>query len=145
MQNDRGKRRVRVEKGTEKIEGWWKHLKHGTFGVPGAVHALDRRLNIYLQAMAWQKQLCGDPFREVLRMCRAFHGLARERKTIVWRYGLTVPAGPKDPKQSPEQAADRKVCWDLPDVTYLHWNSAKQDDEDDDGAEVVDVVVPQQS
>lgn len=47
--NDAGKRRIRVIKGTEKVEGLWRHLKHGPSGIPRAVGNDDERLNMYCQ------------------------------------------------------------------------------------------------
>ena len=61
-----GELRIPVAKGTEKIEGHWRHVKHSKAGLPMELGADDKRLHVYLQSMAWRKQVCGDPFTDVL-------------------------------------------------------------------------------
>ena len=99
-----GERRIRVIKGTEKIEGWWRHLKHGSGGVPKEVGNDDRRLNAYCQCLVWRSQTCGCPYRDVLRMCRAFRFLPLAQKTFVYEHGLKLKGG---------------VIRTLPPVTYI--------------------------
>ena len=106
--NDRGERRVRVIKGTQKCEGLWRHLKHGSAGVPMSVGNDDERLDLYCQTLVWRMQTCGCPYREVLRMCRAFRSLPTAQKTIVCSYGL--------------RNADTRVKITFkPPVTYCKW------------------------
>ena len=75
-----GERRIRVEKGTQQVEGLWRHLKHDDSGIPEEVCAHDERLNMYVQVHMWRHQICGDPFQEVMRLCRAFRSLPREKQ-----------------------------------------------------------------
>ena len=103
MVGPNGDRRIRVIKGCQKAEGAWRHLKHGNAAIPEEVHNDDNRLNMYSQAFVWRSQTCGDPFREVLRMCLAFRSLPLEQKRFVFNYGLR---------------RDKKVIRMLPPVKY---------------------------
>ena len=100
MVNEQGERRIRVEKGTQKAEGYCRHVKHSRGGIPMEVRADDRRLNGYVQALVWRGQLCGDPFWEVLRVARAFRQLPPKQKQIVFNYGLRDPRGEKGDRKS---------------------------------------------
>ena len=59
--NEHGERRIRVEKGVQQVEGFWRHLKHDDSGIPEEVRAHDERLNLYIQVHVWRRQICGDP------------------------------------------------------------------------------------
>ena len=111
--NKQGERRIRVIKGTEKIEGFWRHLKHSSAGVPEEVGHSDDRLNLYAQSLCWRSQCCGDPFREVLTMCRAFRDLPGETKVMVFNYGLK-PSGGAIKKGAKRSA----IALDLLEVVY---------------------------
>ncbi len=110
VRNEKGERRIRVIKGTEKVEGFWRQLKHSDYGIPEEVHNSDDRLNSYCQALIWRSQTVGDPFNEVCRMARAFRGLPVELKQYVFKYGLTVVA---------QETKDKtRAVKELPPVIY---------------------------
>ena len=117
--NDKGERRIRVIKGTQKAEGLWRHLKHGTFAIPKEVHQEDARLDIYSQSLAWRMQCCGCPYRDVLRMCLAFRCLPLATRTSVFCYGLT--------ELQPD--GRRKVNLALPTVRYCQWHLSEGSDD----------------
>jgi hypothetical protein len=120
QKNSKGERRIRVIKGCQKAEGLWRHLKHGNAAVPEEVHNDDERLNMYTQALVWRMQTCGCPYRDVLRMCRAFRSLPLEQKNLVYQYGL-------------RSGESRKPCTKKPPVTYCSWTlSSEVDDEEDE-------------
>lgn len=73
--NDKGERRIRHVKGTQKTEGLWRHLKHSRGGLPMEVGMDDRRLNVYVLALSWRLQCAGCPYREAQLMCRRFREL----------------------------------------------------------------------
>ena len=116
LTDDFGQRRIRVEKGTQKIEGWWRHVKHDDSGIPPEIKADDGRLNLYVQALVWRCQTCGDPLREVMSLCRAFRALPIDKKQIVWQHKLRIGDG-------------RKACLTLPVVTYARWEGVSEGDE----------------
>lgn len=99
LPNDEGQRRIRVIKGSQKAEGLWRHLKHGSAGIPKEVHSQDERLDMYVQSLVWRMQCCGCPYRDTLRMCRAFRGLPLAEKRIVYQYGLTSTGEDSDGKK----------------------------------------------
>ena len=111
LKNDRGEVRIRVLKGCQKMEGMWSRMKHGTGGIPEEVHNDDARLNMYAMHFMWRSQVCGDPYREVLRMCRCFRMLPHEQKSLVFQYGL------KGGEQM-EGKRSRSVVRRLPEVQY---------------------------
>ena len=113
VMNEDGERRIRVIKGTEKIEGFWRHLKHSSAGVPEEVGHSDARLNLYGQTLCWRAQTCGDPFRDVQSMCREFRDLPDACKALAFRYGLSTPGA-----SHKKGAKGTKLCLDLPVVVY---------------------------
>jgi hypothetical protein len=119
--NPDGERRIRVIKGTQKAEGLWRHLKHGSAGIPKEVHNDDQRLDMYAQSLVWRMQCCGCPYREVLRMCRAFRSLPLIAKNFVFNYGITY----KDAE------GKKKVCLDKPPVTYCKWHLAPEEEQEE--------------
>ena len=121
-----GKLRIRVAKGTEKIEGYWRHVKHSKSGLPMELSADDKRLNVYLQSMAWRKQVCGDPFTEVLRMARSFRALPMEKKRLVFRHGL------RDASETHGHRKSAPVIVDLPEVVYTSWHLPRTSEEGED-------------
>lgn len=114
-------------KGTQKAEGLWRHLKHSSMAIPEEVHNDDERLDTYCQALVWRMQCCGCPYREVVRMCRAFRNLPLDRKAYVWNYGLKKKEGDKVIKR----------CLEKPPVVYCKWHlkgaSGEESDGDDNG------------
>lgn len=123
-----GQRRIRVEKGTEKIEGFWRHVKHSHGGIPKEIRADDKRLNTYVQSLVWRSQISGDPFWEVLRMARAFRALPVHQKRIVFQYGLRDSAADKGKRKS------AKLAMALPMVQYTKWSLGGADlDEEVEG------------
>ena len=120
-----GERRIRVVKGVQKAEGFWRHVKHDDAGIPPEVHNDDARLNLYCQALVWRMQVCGCPVREVMRMCKAFRHLPLEKKNIVFKYGLRDESKVRDHQKS------KPLCLTLPAVTYTKWH-LHVDDEDSD-------------
>ena len=110
-----GHRRARVIKGTQKAEGLWRRLKHGNAAISEEARYEDARLNLYCQALVWRVQVCGCPYREVLRIRRALRALPLEQKTLVFKYGLTE-TGRKP----------RRICTQLPKVSYCRWNMAEE-------------------
>ena len=127
--NEQGQRRIRVIKGVEKVEGFWRHLKHGNSAVPEEVHNDDRRLNLYAQALVWRMQTCGDPYRDTLRMCRAFRELPLAKKQLVFEFGLRAKA----PGAEITKSGKPKMvhCKALPPVLYCSANDDCDEDEDD--------------
>ena len=127
-----GKTRIRVEKGVEKAEGHWRHLKHGQSAIPEEVHNDDERLDMYAQSLVWRMQCCGCPYRHVLRMTRAFRNLPLERKSTLFSYGFRHDEGKEDGKK-------KKICYDKPPVMYCNWELKPYehmgDDEADDDME----------
>ena len=119
--NEQGEVRIRVIKGSQKAEGLWRHLKHGRAGLPMEVRSDDQRLDLYVQSLAWRSQTCGCPYRDTLRMCRAFRRLPYESKSYVFEYGLKTKGS-------------KNICLDKPPVEYCQWHlkGAEEDDEDDE-------------
>lgn len=99
------------------MEGLWRHLKHDDSGIPEEVRADDERLNMYVQVYMWRRQICGDPFSEVLRMCRAFRSLPREQQELVWKHGLRSKAS------KASKGSDKREPRQLPPVAYLTWGA----------------------
>ena len=138
--NPKGELRIRVVKGTQKAEGLWRHLKHGNTGVPLEVHNDDSRLDMYVQSLAWSLQTCSCPYRDTLRMCRAFRKLPMEKKSYVFKYGLQDDAartksskGRESGKRSRrvrKAVAQRKTNHDKPPVIYCKWHIRAFDEED---------------
>lgn len=125
LTNDVGERRIRVIKGCQKAEGLWRHLKHGSAAIPEEVHNDDERLNMYCESLVWRMQCCGCPYRDTLRMCRAFRNLPHEEKDLVWRYGLKAKGS-------------KKIGLGKPAVTYCKWhfkNFEKDAKDEEDGVE----------
>ena len=116
--NDKGERRIRVIKGTQKVEGFWRHLKHGSSAVPEEIRNDDERLNMHCQTLVWRMQTIDCPLRDVLRMCRAFRQLPLEQKRIVYEYGLR-PGG-------------KRGSMTKPPVTYCQWHLREEQADDDD-------------
>jgi hypothetical protein len=116
-QNADGKRRIRVIKGCQKAEGFWRHLKHGEHSIPEEVHNDDERLNLYVQALVWRMQCIGCPYQEVMRMCRGFRHLPMEQKKLVLQYGL------KDEKS-------KKPVLAKPPVDYCTWSMSEEQEEE---------------
>ena len=98
-----------MEKGVQKAEGLWRHLKHGSFAIPEEVRADDARLDMYCHSLVWRFQNCGCPYRDTLRMCRAFRNLPLADKAYVFNHGV------KDPQT-------KQLCHDKPPVTYCRWS-----------------------
>jgi hypothetical protein len=107
--NDEGELRIRVIKGSQKAEGLWRHLKHGHAAIPMEVHNCDQRLDMYVQSLAWRMQTCGCPYRDTLRMIRAFRHLPLSQKEYVFKYGL-------------KKKGEKIICLDKPPVVYCHWH-----------------------
>ena len=125
--NDHGELRIRVIKGSQKAEGLWRHLKHGSAAIPEEVHNDDQRLDMYCQALVWRLQTCGCPYRDTLRMCRAFRSLGAAAKSYVFSYGLTFVD---------EVTGKKHVCLNKPDVNYCRWHlSSGQSEEDEEDEE----------
>ena len=122
LMNDDGQRRIRVIKGTQKVEGLWRHLKHSQHSIPEEVHHDDERLNMYVQSLVWRMQCVGCPYQEVLRMCRAFRHLPLAKKKLVFAYGLKEPNG-------------KTICLQKPPVEYCTWSwKGEGEDADEDAA-----------
>lgn len=110
---DLGERRIRVVKGTEKIEGFGRHLKHSSAGIPEEVGSSDERLNLYAQGLCWRAQTCGAPLRDVLQTCSSFRDLPHESKLLVFRYGLK-----RKGKAIKRGDKAHEICLELPKVVY---------------------------
>ena len=89
------------------------------------VHNDDERLDLYVQSLAWRLQTCGCPYRDTLRMCRAFRSLGPEKKAWVFKYGLTV-------------SGSKKLCMRKPPVMYCQWQLGGKGEDEVPGDEPAD-------
>ena len=109
-------------KGSQKAEGLWRHLKHGNAAIPEEVRADDERLDMYCHSLAWRMQCCGCPYRETLRMCRAFRSLPIATKNVVFKYGLSYT----------DDSNKKKVCLEKPAVEYCQWHLKQQEEPEEE-------------
>ena len=73
------------------------------------VHNDDARLDLYVQSLAWRLQTGGCPYRDTLRMLRAFRHLPLSQKEYVFKYGL-------------KEKGTKHINTEKPNVTYCQWH-----------------------
>ena len=90
----------------------------------------DKRLNVYLQSMACRKQVCGDPFTEVLRMASSSRALPMEKKMQVFNHGLRDNSGKPDHRKS------GPVMVQLPEVVHTSWHLPRNSEDGDEPEDI---------
>eukprot|EP00972_Heterocapsa_arctica_P028168 4144196-Heterocapsa_arctica.AAC.1 len=75
---------------------------------------------MHCQALVWRMQNCDCPYRDTMRMFRAFRQLPVDHKKLVFQYGLRAGEG-------------RARCDTKPAVVYCKWHLQKDEGDKDEG------------